>query len=394
MKLYFILFFIFLSYQVFSQDTLRFFFNLKDYKGFAVSKALIKYSIWESDKPNAKKLVDKRGNTDNDGLLRDYVIVQPSYFWSEAFIKYELQFQDYCKVNASKTMLKQKSNQNEIYAININLLKAPILIHKTTIEIRDLKDNPIPNALIKIDAELINNKKYSSKLYTDKQGNTNIYFQYDSIFTCDITERSKLITKVKMEVFADNYYSITDDIYITINSSSEKYNLLSPDDYFEPSFFKEKKYESIITKIKSNLDWIRLESNYKNCNLSLASIQIIEFKSKKYIMLRYSDANLYNTARLSKYNIGQTIFDEAIRKLLNPLNNHLNSLKGIDGYLVVFDAMIRDFTTKDKSEKINYQFYFNKQDVRNYKNNDISGQQLIDKTIILLDGERIDLKLQ
>jgi len=32
--------------------------------------------------------------------------------------------------------------------------------------------------------------------------------------------------------------------------------------------------------------------------------------------------------------------------------------------------------------------------VRQYKNKDISGQQVLDASVILMDGERIELKLQ
>ncbi|MEQ1838436.1 MAG: hypothetical protein ABL858_08930, partial [Candidatus Nitrotoga sp.] len=46
------------------------------------------------------------------------------------------------------------------------------------------------------------------------------------------------------------------------------------------------------------------------------------------------------------------------------------------------------------SEKIEYRFLIPQEIVKKYKDKDISGQQLLDASVILMNDERIELKLQ
>jgi len=54
-----------------------------------------------------------------------------------------------------------------------------------------------------------------------------------------------------------------------------------------------------------------------------------------------------------------------------------------------------NFIDKAKADEVlTYDFYLPKNLVRQYKDADISGQKLINGSIILLDDERIDLELK
>jgi len=55
----------------------------------------------------------------------------------------------------------------------------------------------------------------------------------------------------------------------------------------------------------------------------------------------------------------------------------------------------KDFTEEYSTAKpIEYRFMIPENVVRKYKNKDISGQQVLNASVILMDDERIELKLQ
>jgi hypothetical protein len=119
------------------------------------------------------------------------------------------------------------------------------------------------------------------------------------------------------------------------------------------------------------------------------------FKSKKYFQMKINTTNTFNTLKLDKYAVAKRLFDDSIRKILNPLNENISNSKTFFGYdLIVFGHM-KSFAEKDAiSEKVEYRFLIPQEIVRRYKDKDISGQQLLDASVILMNDERIELKLQ
>ncbi|SOZ17076.1 hypothetical protein CBM2609_A110010 [Cupriavidus taiwanensis] len=124
-------------------------------------------------------------------------------------------------------------------------------------------------------------------------------------------------------------------------------------------------------------------------------MDITKFKAKKYLQLKINTTNTYNSLKLDKYAIAKRIFDDSLRKILNPLNDDISNPRAFYGYDLVVYGYARDFSKEYSSpEKIEYRFMMPQESVRHYKNKDISGQQLLDASIILMNDERIDLKLQ
>ena len=65
------------------------------------------------------------------------------------------------------------------------------------------------------------------------------------------------------------------------------------------------------------------------------------------------------------------------------------------GYDLIVNGYTKSFADENASNtEIEYRFYIPKDVVAKYKNKDISGQQLLDSSIILMDDERVDFKLQ
>ncbi|MBK6999044.1 MAG: hypothetical protein IPH35_03390 [Rhodoferax sp.] len=60
-----------------------------------------------------------------------------------------------------------------------------------------------------------------------------------------------------------------------------------------------------------------------------------------------------------------------------------------------FLSAAKDFTGKSATPtKLEYRFLMPQDAVRRYKEQELSGQQLVGQSVVLLNDERIDLKLQ
>jgi hypothetical protein len=106
------------------------------------------------------------------------------------------------------------------------------------------------------------------------------------------------------------------------------------------------------------------------------------------------NTNVYNSLKLNKYDIGKTLFDEAIRKILTPLNSHISD-QLFYGYDIIITGHTKSFADKYAvSKSIEYRFLMPQTIVSRYKDKEVSGQKLLDESIILMDDERIELKLQ
>ena len=165
---------------------------------------------------------------------------------------------------------------------------------------------------------------------------------------------------------------------------------------------KEYLCDDIKTSAKENLasdlsNWVLSILNsamIQNSTLAKNGICFTAFKAKTYASLTVNHDSTFNKNKLNNYGIGVLVFDEVIRKMLNPIASATNSLL-IEGYDISITTSKRNFIGSiATAETLTFRFYLPKQTVQKYKDKDITGQQLIDASIVLLDDERIDLKLQ
>ena len=221
-------------------------------------------------------------------------------------------------------------------------------------------------------------------------------------------------TALSYEAVADGYYSksgeLTNDygsVYKGTSYSAERskstdrnpvktsIKMYKPIDYFAPEFILLDKDDKLKQKIYKFLDAIKIQGYLSNAYLKYRSINSTEFKGKKYIRFEFDSSITYNSLKLNKYDIAKNLFDDVIRKILNPLNDNISDPKRFYGYDLTVIGNTKSFADEYASAKpIVYRFYIPENAVKSYKDKDISGQQLIDKSVILMDDERIDLKLQ
>lgn len=124
-------------------------------------------------------------------------------------------------------------------------------------------------------------------------------------------------------------------------------------------------------------------------------IGVSEFKGRKYLHVRLNSLNTYNTLKVGKYEHAREVFDNVVRKSLTPLHGAVATQPGITGYDVVVEGSSKDFSKKHESANTTeFRFLMPEKVIRQYLDKDISGQKLLDASVVLFDGERVDLKLQ
>lgn len=174
----------------------------------------------------------------------------------------------------------------------------------------------------------------------------------------------------------------------------DKLTLLKPLDYINKDF--EKRLTEIEFK-KSIIEIIDTLNNYKtisNSYLDLNSVNLLTFKDKKYLSFKFVNTVSYNSIQKNKYDIGKSLFDDVVRKILTPLSETITQTNNFDGFDLTIIGHTRNFADKYATDsKVEYKFIIPNKTSQEYKNKDISGQKVLDSSIILMDNERIELKL-
>lgn len=175
----------------------------------------------------------------------------------------------------------------------------------------------------------------------------------------------------------------------------EKITLIRPIDYFDNKFASTLSDAKLKTRILGFIDLIILQGLVTESVLETRSVNLVPFKGNSYLQFKFTNVNVYNSLKLNKYDIGKRLFDEVVRKVLTPLNEHVAESNLFYGYDLTIVGHTKSFADKYATDKpIEYRFMIPENIVRKYKNKDISGQQVLDASVILMDDERIDLKLQ
>lgn len=181
----------------------------------------------------------------------------------------------------------------------------------------------------------------------------------------------------------------------TDNAQTIKLRMLQPIDYIDTSLANSADDKELRARVLRFLEVIKLQSLLTDSEVMLKGVGTSEFKGKKYLRLRVNSDNVYNSLKMDKYAIGKQLYDEVVRKLLNPLNDHIAAPKAYFGYDIVVNGYTKNLTEKYAvPTKIEYRFLLPESAVRRYKDKDISGQALLDAGVILMDDERVEFKLQ
>lgn len=305
-----------------------------------------------------------------------------------------------------------KSNKYYLFAIMLSgcatmmpeLVPTPTIKHIHNILVTDLKGIPINGAQVKLVGKNQETKIIDTLIITDETGlvttqlNATSDPAYPTIFAYSTT--------INYDIKKDGYYNSS--TYTMISKSGQKYQkidtiqsaidtvmLKKPIDFFAESYLSAVDKTDLKAKILAFIDEIRIEGFLANSYLVPFSIELSEFKEKKYLKISFSHTSVYNSLKLNKYDIGKTLFDEVVRKILNPLNKYISDPQSFYGYDVTIFGYTKDFSNKYASDqKLEYKFIMPERVIKKYKDKEITGQGLVDSSVVLLDDERIDIKFQ
>ena len=203
------------------------------------------------------------------------------------------------------------------------------------------------------------------------------------------------------EATKKGYYTIRGENSSALNSyrkhgkKKDSFMLMRPVDYLNKEFATRISDDELKIKTLNFIDLILLEGLLTESVLVTNSINLISFKNNDYLQFKFTNNTVYNSLQLDKYEIGKRLFDEVIRKILDPLNEYITDSKLFYGYDLAVIGHTKSFAQRlALAESIEYRFMIPESIVKRYKNKDLTGQQLLDESIILMDNERIELKLQ
>lgn len=273
--------------------------------------------------------------------------------------------------------------------------------HYYTVTVVDAKGQPVPGATVVIDLKGKSSTDKTLNCSTDEAGKCSgisLQVNRDSAFTYIETYSST----AKATAEKEGYYKQTAAGYSNAGSSAGsgsssdlKITLLKPTDFLNQTLDSGKSNQDLRASVLKFLDHIRLQSLLVDTTVELGGIGTSEFKGKNYLQVKLDSTNVFNSLKVSKYDMGKTLFDDSIRKILNPLNDHISLPKNYFGYDVIVTGKTKSFSEKYASpKKVEYRFLMPGSVVKKYKEKEISGQALLDASVQLMDDERVELKLQ
>lgn len=277
--------------------------------------------------------------------------------------------------------------------------ETPSVTHEYNVTAVDAEGKPLAGADVVIKVTSKGTPDKEAKCVTDATGRcevVSIQVKKDPSYTY-ITSYTSHATAVadKLGYYTAKSVEFINDSTKKSNSRDIKLRLIQPLDYLDANLKKSAADKELRGRVLRFLEVIKLQSLLNDAEVVLGGIGTSEFKGKKYLRVRVNSTTVYNSLKLDKYAIGKQLYDETVRKLLNPLNDHIAAPKAYFGYDIVVNGYTKNLTEKYATPtKIEYRFLLPEAAVRRYKEKDISGQALLDAGVQLIDDERVEFKLQ
>ncbi len=170
----------------------------------------------------------------------------------------------------------------------------------------------------------------------------------------------------------------------------------SLEDFKKTDFYQQKLIGEVLPKIfPSKLSKIAVDKQLQileSFNYNVRRFRGEEFKGKLYLTVSVKQEVVYNTIQLNQAERTARTIENIISNNLKRLSKSIDGV-GVDGIQVETEVYFKDFL-KDRStttEKL--QAYFSIDTVKQWIEADITNQQLIDKSIVLVEGNRVQVSL-
>ena len=280
---------------------------------------------------------------------------------------------------------------------------ATTVVHEYKVSAVDASGQPLPGVTVKLGLE--GGKHTAAQTHTcttDEQGHCPAV-PYHVTRDLGLTYVKSYMSTAKAEGSKDGYYPAKGSGFSSRGSDSSgsstttdiKLRMVRPTDYLDDNLAQSTADRELRERVLKFLEVIRLQSLLNDAEVMLKGIGTSEFKGKKYLRVRVNSTTTYNSLKLDKYAVGKRLFDDTVRKVLSPLNEAIAAPRAYYGYDLVVYGHSKSFADKyANADKLEFRFLMPEASVRKYKDKDISGQALLDASVLLLDDERIDMKLQ
>lgn len=137
---------------------------------------------------------------------------------------------------------------------------------------------------------------------------------------------------------------------------------------------------------------VRGEINFGD---AVPEIDFRKFKDNNYVEVKINYLVTYNSLKVSMYDAASMTFDEIVKKLAKKISTDFKAQENIAGFIFNVTYTTKDFLEKsDMAKLVRNEFVLPKAACGQYAALDITNQDLINQSIVLVDGERISLNLQ
>lgn len=277
--------------------------------------------------------------------------------------------------------------------------------HEYQVKVVDVDGVPLQGATVKLSAESKHSTARSEDCVTDAQGMCPT-FKFEVTRDPTLKYVTSYMSTFSAAAEKQGYYARKGSGFSAYGSSTGSgssnaslqivtVRMIKPMDYIDDSLAKSAADADLRGRVLAFLDVIRVQGFLNEAEVMLKGIGVSDFKGKKYLRVKVNSTTTYNSLKLNKYDVGKRLFDETVRKMLTPLNDAIAAPRAFHGYDLVVYGQTKSFADKDaRADKLEFRFLMPEGSVRKYKDKDISGQALLDASVLLLDDERIDMKLQ
>lgn len=278
---------------------------------------------------------------------------------------------------------------------------APTVTHQYNVTAVDVSGQPVAGVTVEVQLEGKGTSNQTMSCTTDESGRCPPV-RYEVSRDPSLTYVVSYSSTAKAKATKDGYYSTSTSgsssagsKYGTDGLTELRLKMIQPVNYLDDGFAASAADRELRERVLRFLEIIRLQSILGDAEVMLKGVGTSEFKGKKYLRLRVNSTTTYNSLKLNKYDMGKRLFDETVRKVLNPLNDNIAAPKAYYGYDIVVYGHTKSFAEKYAvADKVEYRFLLPETAVRRYKEKDISGQALLDAGVQLMDDERVEFKLQ
>lgn len=238
-----------------------------------------------------------------------------------------------------------------------------------------------------------NSESLEGALYSSQYSSSSI-----AAYKIDKIERKKEFAEVGLSKLNDRLV----DLKLQFGSSVKDIDKALNELFFlggAEEFKKSAYYQSILEGETAKLpkELIELPQDVKislleDVNYQSKAIGTEKFKEKNYFVNSYIDGTEYNTNRVNQAErIARTI--QKYIPVVKRKGKQLLVAKGIEGIEIKVKMFYRDFVKESRPSSEVLQFYVPMDSLKLFIDADISDQELLDKSIILLNDSRVRVNL-